>query len=527
MTGKKLRVFVSSVQKELENERLMVLALVTTDAFLLAHCEAVLYENAPASPEKSAEECLAMIDTCDVCLSIVGRNYGTVPDGTHSITHQEYQRAKGRRTPILVFIKGHDDSARDNGTQAWLKEIRADNFKYKRFGNILELQREVRAALLKLLKDRYNLVPSSEEQTIAEQTLEAVSAFESQALKRLKWRNLDQTLARRLTARAERKPEADLLENDILESMMVRGLTWPDSETDENYGTAAGIVLLARDPSAVFPHCRFLVDAYRAIAPDGDPIDHDDIRGPMPLAIDQVIAFIDRNTRHPIKVVGLDRVRLDEYPTEALREALVNAVAHRNYEDAGRKIMVEVFPDRVAVSSPGLPPKPLTLQKLRSGRYKPCSRNPVIAQSLSYFHRIEERGSGFKRMRAAMVDHGLEEPVLTEETGYFQVVFKGPGKDIKKIKLPLNLQLKLIPLSIESQLNKRQKRIIEYTVSNGSVTRSWCMKTFKIGHDAASRDLSELVNWDMFIPIGKGRAIRYVLKNTTKKSSDNRPIKSG
>jgi ATP-dependent DNA helicase RecG len=527
MTSNKLRIFVSSVQKELENERLTVLALVTTDPFLCAQCDAFLYEHTPASAEKSTEGCIKLLESCNVCLSIVGQHYGNVTSGSLSITHQEYQRAKSLNLPVLIFIKGEMDAGRDTGTKSWINEIRADKLKYKRFGNILELQREVRAALLKLLKDRYNLVPSSEEQTIAEQTLEAVSAFESQALKRLKWQNLDQTLARRLTARAEQKPEADLSENDILESMMVRGLTWPDSETDENYGTAAGIVLLARDPSAVFPHCRFLVDAYRAIEPDGDPIDHDDIRGPMPAAINLVINFIDRNTRHPMKIVGLDRVRLDEYPAEALREALVNAAAHRNYEDAGRKIMVEVFPDRVVISSPGMPPKPLTLQKLRSGKYKPCSRNPVIAQSLSYFHRIEERGSGFKRMRAYMIDHGLEEPILTEDTGYFQVVFKGPGKDIKKIKPPLNLQSKLIPLSIESQLNKRQKRIIEYTVSNGSVTRSWCMKTFKIGHDSASRDLSELVIWDMFITIGKGRAIRYVLKNATKKSSDNRPIKSG
>ncbi len=77
MSGKKLRLFVSSVQKELENERLTVLALVTTDPFLLANCEAILYEYAPASPEKSAEECLTILDSCDVCLSIVGKEYGS------------------------------------------------------------------------------------------------------------------------------------------------------------------------------------------------------------------------------------------------------------------------------------------------------------------------------------------------------------------------------------------------------------------------------------------------------------------
>jgi predicted HTH transcriptional regulator len=59
--------------------------------------------------------------------------------------------------------------------------------------------------------------------------------------------------------------------------------------------------------------------------------------------------------------------------------ALVNAVAHRNYEDASRKIAVQIFSDRIVVASPGYPPAPLTLAKLRRGNYRPCSRNSVIA----------------------------------------------------------------------------------------------------------------------------------------------------
>jgi predicted HTH transcriptional regulator len=93
-------------------------------------------------------------------------------------------------------------------------------------------------------------------------------------------------------------------------------------------------------------------------------------------------------------------------------------VAHRQYEDAGRKILLEVFADRVALSSPGLPPKPITLAGLRNGKYRPCSRNPVLAQCLSYFHRIEERGSGFRRMRDQMLDHGLDRPVLSTDPGF-------------------------------------------------------------------------------------------------------------
>ncbi|MCU0666938.1 MAG: DUF4062 domain-containing protein [Candidatus Omnitrophica bacterium] len=525
MKGKKLRIFVSSVQKELENERLTVLALMTTDSFLLTHCEAILYEQSPASPEKCNEECLRVLDGCDVCLSIVGNEYGT-HSGALSITHQEYRRAKKRGSPILIFVKGSSDAGRDQNTQDWLKEIRVDNFKYKRFGNIFDLQREVRAALLKLLKERFALAPSLDEDKIAEQTIEAVSSFETQVLKRLKWKNMNQDLAKKLKTQSGRKGEEHVSDESIIEDMMTRGLLWFDPETNEYYATAAGIVLLSNDPSAVFPQVRFLADAYRAVVPDGDPVDQEDIRGPAPFVIERTLEFIDRNTRHPMRVIGLERVRLDEYPSEALREALVNALAHRNYEDAGRKIMVEVFPDRIVISSPGLPPKPLSIQKLRSGKYRPCSRNPILAQSLSYFHRIEERGSGFRRIRDQMKDHGLANIELGEDTGYFQVIFKGPGKNISKLRAPESLKRKTIAPSVEGRLNKRQKQIIAHVLSAGYVTSGWCRKRFNVVYDTAQRDLLGLIDLNILKQTGRGRTTKYVEK-MNKESTDNLPIIRG
>lgn len=110
---------------------------------------------------------------------------------------------------------------------------------------------------------------------------------------------------------------------------------------------------------------------------------------------------------------------MDEYPEEAVREAIVNAVAHRNYEDRSRTIMVEVFFDRVVISSPGPPPPPLTLAKLRRGKYRPCSRNSVLAQSLALLKLMEQRGSGFSRMKSTMLDHGLDAPEFDMVDGYY------------------------------------------------------------------------------------------------------------
>lgn len=507
----KLRVFISSVQKELENERLAVLSLISTDSFLQAHCEPVLYEFEPASPEKAAEECLALLNGCDICLTIIWKEYGYAVDGI-SITRQEYRSAKIKMLPVLAFIKGDGSLTRETGTADFIKEISKDGIKYKPFGNLLELLKEVRAALLKILKERFSIEPTSDENEIAEQTIKATSDFELRALTRLRWEDLDHNTAKRMIASAEQKKPQQLSQDDLLGSLLTRGLLWNDPDTARHYATAAGIVLLAHDPSAVFPHCRILADTYLGVEPDGNPADHTDIREAMPLAIEEALAFVDRNTRHPIRVVGLNRVRLDEYPPEALREALVNAVAHRDYEDGSRKIMLEVFSDRIVISSPGLPPAPLTLQKLRAGKYRPCSRNPILAQCLSLFHRIEERGSGFRRMHDKMIDHGLEQPRLATDTGYFQVILPGPGDDLKRLRVPADQIGTTVPPSVEEQLNKRQRKMTALLVKGEELTSQKCEKLFAITRDTATRDFARLIELGIAEKKGAGRATRYVLQ---------------
>ncbi len=508
--SEKLHVFVSSVQKELEDERVIIQHLLTTDSFLSAHTAPVLYEFEPASPEKALDGCLKSLDGCHVYLLIVGVDYGTLA-GPVSITHAEYQHAKKKRLPVLAFIKGDRKAKREAGTEQFLGELDADGPKYKRFGNVIELQKEVRAALVKLLKEPFGIAPSTDENEIAQQTIEATSTFESQPLTRLRWRDLDPAVARRLIAAAEAVSPDALTADELLSGATLRGLVWCDPASGEHYATSAGIVLLAKDPSAVFPQCRILADAYRGAEADGAPRDHEDIRGPMPTAIERAVAFIDRNTRHPMRVVGLNRVRVDEYPVEALREGLVNAIAHRQYEDAGRKILLEVFADRVVLSSPGLPPTPLTLAALRRGKYRPCSRNPVLAQCLSYFHRIEERGSGFRRMRDQMLNHGLDQPLLGTDTGYFQITFPGPGENLDRVRVP-ETQLTITP-AIEAQLNERQRTILAQVIEKGHVTTGWCREHVPVAYDTIRRDLLGLIALGVVRSEGKGRSTRYILTN--------------
>lgn len=181
--------------------------------------------------------------------------------------------------------------------------------------------------------------------------------------------------------------------------------------------------------------------------------------------------------------------------------------------------MLEVFADRVVVSSPGLPPAPITLAALRRGKYRPCSRNPVLAQCLSYFHRIEERGSGFRRMRDQMLDHGLDQPLLGTDTGYFQVTFPGPGDNIDRLRVP-ERQL-LVTHAVEAQLNERQRIMMQWLVEGKELTSRQCEAEFRVTRPITSGDFAKLVGLGLAEKLGAGRSTRYRL-HVSDESSTNR-----
>jgi ATP-dependent DNA helicase RecG len=127
--------------------------------------------------------------------------------------------------------------------------------------------------------------------------------------------------------------------------------------------------------------------------------------------------------------------------------------------------------------------RPRSLANLRKGKYRPCSRNPVLAQCLSYFHRIEERGSGFRRMRDQMLNHGLDQPLLGTDTGYFQVTFPGPDENLDRLRVPVGATGAVVTPAIEAQLNERQKKMVPLLVAGERLTSRRCEDEFGVARD--------------------------------------------
>ena len=508
---RRYRVFVSSVQKEMESERLSISSLVTTDPFLMEHCEPVLFDREPITGRKASKPYLACLDGCDVYVLLINREYGQ-PQGDLSATHQEYRHAQKLKLPTLVFVKGGTDSERETKTQEFFAEIKEDGFTYKRFVDRLDLRTEVRESLIKLLKAEYGLSPQAGDDESGAQNIGAASPFESRQTD-LTWADLDHRLTRAWLAKAGDIPGSKASEAMILGYLRNRGLMWRDRKSGKHNALAAGVLFLGRNPSAPFPQCRIMADAYRGVETDPTPSDQLTVSAPAPKAIDAVVSFVARNTRHPPRIVGLSRVILDEYPEKAIREALVNAIAHRDYEDGSRQIIVEVFADRVLVSSPGLPPPPLSLAKLRTGKYRPCSRNAVLAQSLAVLNLMEQRGSGMARMKAAMLDHGLDAPKLDVQDGYFQVILAGPGKNLNRLRVSRDAVGQLVTPAVEAMLVDRQRKMVLMLLQGKVLTSRKCEQRFGITRDTANRDFEMLIKSGIAVRTGAGRSTAYVLRS--------------
>ncbi|MDD4737323.1 MAG: ATP-binding protein [Kiritimatiellae bacterium] len=500
---KKLRIFVSSVQKELEIERVAVAGWVSSDQQLSELCDVVLFEKEPLSGKRISKPYLECLKSCQIYLLILDCEYGRPPE--FSATHEEYRFARDNDLPMLIFIKGRNDGKREAKTKEFFDEIKTDGNTYRRFHDRMDLQSELEESLRFVLKDSFRAIISVEENRAAG-VVETASTFEQQAMD-VSAGQLDETVSENWLRAIKAVPEGQTLSDiERLNALRQKGLVRLEGNVFRTQ--ASGLLFLGKDPAARFPQCRIFADAFRGAFSDSTPADQITLSGPSPVLVEQVWGFVQKNTRHPMRVVGLTRIALDEYPREAVRECIVNAIAHRNYEDSARQILVRLFSDRLEIMSPGVPMKPLTVAKIRKGNCPPCSRNPVLGQYLNHLRLMDQRGSGIGRMRTAMLNHGLSAPEYDLNEGYFLVTLKGPGDDLERLKVPAGTGV--ISGAVEAQLNERQRRMMAHALTAGFVTSGWCKKTLGVAYQTVYRDIQSLLDAKLIVQQGSGRSTRYI-----------------
>jgi ATP-dependent DNA helicase RecG len=242
--------------------------------------------------------------------------------------------------------------------------------------------------------------------------------------------------------------------------------------------TAAALLCFSKNPQAYIPYAIVKCGRFRnGIA------DEREIHGTVLDQISGVLEFLKNHIRVQHSVDGRGR-RVDrwEIPLEAIREAVVNAVAHRDY-GVPSPVYVKVFDDRVEVINPGGLMPPLTPEKLKK-EHPSVLRNPKIANVLFLYGYVERWGYGTNKIVELCVENGLREPDFVEEDGFFKVVL------------------------YRSSVNEMERVVLDL-VKKGFNTSSAVAKKLNINERTARKYLSSLVSKNLINRKRIGRRIIY------------------
>ena len=295
---------------------------------------------------------------------------------------------------------------------------------------------------------------------------------------------------------------------DATETLLARGCLKADEEGLLR-PTVAGLLLFGRTPQQFVRSAEILCVRYPGPT-KSDEFVRQEITGTLPEQIRQAEAFVSSNMRRETRIAGLAREDSTEYPLAVVREAIVNAIAHRDYGVRGEGIRLLLFSDHLEVYSPGRLPGHVTLANLLDERY---SRNEAIVAILSDLGYIERLGYGVDRMFAAMSEAGLPAPIFEETAAGFQVTLRAAiHAEQARAAGPISAERRPT-LPDHDPLNERQERALAFVRESGRITNSDLQEIFPdISAETIRRDLADLVERTILLRIGSKRATYYILK---------------
>lgn len=476
MPATRLRLFISSVQKEFAQQRRDLKAFLLGDAVLRRFvAEVFLFEELPASDRRADEVYLDEVARSDLYLGIFGNDYGFEDKQGISPTEREFDHASRCHIPRLVYVWGADDRQRAPKMQKLVRRA-GDVLIRRRVQDINALTSEVYASLVDHL-DRLGALRVPPFDT---------AACDGATLKSLSRSRIDWFIG---TARRERgfplKPAT------TTPALLTHLNLLADARP-----TNAAMLLFGDNPQrwhrtaeTKCVHCHG-TEYRRPFASQqiyaGTLFDQADQARDFVLAkINRAVGVRDASNQAPASY---------ELPPDAVGEAIVNALAHRDYH-SNASVEVRLFADRLEVWNPGALPGTLTLDDLRAA-HPSVPNNPLLAESLYLARYIEKAGSGTERMIELCREAGLPEPTFELRAGSFIVTLwrdwltDGALADLR--------------------LNERQQRAVAYVRKHRTLTNSVYQAEFDASKRTASRDLDELVAKGVLEKLGTtGKGVHY------------------
>ncbi|GAB3049783.1 ATP-binding protein [Virgibacillus ainsalahensis] len=321
------------------------------------------------------------------------------------------------------------------------------------------------------------------------------------------------------------KPKLYRLIKDVSYEEKLKKLNLVDQQGQRFIPTLAGLLVFGLYPQQYFPSLgvTFLVLPHKEMGMLGSKgerfLDNKKVEGSIPEIIDEVETLIMRNMKQRTIIQGLSRLDIWEYPEDAIREAVRNAVIHRDYSELMQSnyIQVRMYPDRIEIESPGTLYGDVTINNLITSTK---ARNSVIITLLEDLKIIENRGSGIDTMIHTMKTAHLEPPQFKETRNSFIVTFKNHNFIDDEAISWLNAYTDL-------SMSDRQVAALVYIRNNERITNREYQELNSTDSVTATKELKYLLQNDLIIQNGTRGGAYYTLAANEQRNKSNSGPNSG
>ncbi len=227
--------------------------------------------------------------------------------------------------------------------------------------------------------------------------------------------------------------------------------------------------------------------------------DRKELDGSLLSQLEEAYEYIERYNRTRAEFSGLDRIDIRDYPTEAVREALLNAIVHRDYSFSG-PTLISIFDDRIEFVTIGGLVKGISLDDVFLG--VSVLRNQNLANVFYRLNLIEAYGTGVLKINGSYADSSVK-PLIEASDNAFKITLPNSNDNTNT-----NIGLKPRKTSVT---NKRETIILEYCKENDGITRHEIQKLLNVSQATAILIIKEMIKNKILIKVGQGRNVSYII----------------
>lgn len=260
--------------------------------------------------------------------------------------------------------------------------------------------------------------------------------------------------------------------------------------------TGMGILLFGKNPRSRFPQA--VVNAY--IDYGADAVETKDFDQPLALIPDLIEEWFRKVLPTSKDTSGFKRKDIPDFPIEVLREAVINAIVHRDYSIEGARVAIEIDRDKIVIKSPGPPMPAISIEQLNGFKAPSLSRNPTIASVFTQMDYVEGKGFGMRALRSLQEKYNLPLPEYALVQPHLVLTLPRNMDALPKVSVHENLK----------KLSKKELKGYEFIKLEELVSRRQYQEYLGIESDKmAERQIKKMIDLDLIESVGAGRSMKY------------------